>query len=146
MFITDYHYVYINSRERVSGTENFTYNIAFPDGIDFTHVVCLNALIPKSYYLIQDGSGENVFQLQEDDVIVTITVPIGSHTRDSFKIVISGLLTANSPNGLSYALSYSPNTGPSTGKWTYTQSNHHCIYLSHSVFFQDQRINSMVQH
>ena len=59
-FVT--YYVYINSRERIAGTdENFTYNIQFPDGFDFTHVVCLNVLIPKSYYLIQNGSLENIF-------------------------------------------------------------------------------------
>ena len=62
-FVTNPYYVYINSREREAGTdENFTYNIQFPDGLDFTHVVCLNVLIPKSYYLIQNGPLENIFQ------------------------------------------------------------------------------------
>ena len=61
-FVTNPYYVYINSRERESGTdENFTYNIQFPDGLDFTHVVCLNVLIPKSYYLIQNSTLENIF-------------------------------------------------------------------------------------
>lgn len=64
MFVTNPHYVYVNSRDRIAGTdENFTYNVNFPPNVEFTHVVCLNALIPKSYYLIQDGPFENVFQL-----------------------------------------------------------------------------------
>ena len=60
MFVTNPHFIYINSRDRINGTdENFTYNINFPSGLDFTHVVCLNVLIPKSYYLIQNGELEN---------------------------------------------------------------------------------------
>ena len=73
-FVTNPYYVYINSREREVGTdENFTYNIQFPDGLDFTHVVCLNVLIPKSYYLIQNGPLENIFQLKEKNTTVTVT-------------------------------------------------------------------------
>jgi len=79
MFVTNPHYVYINSRDRLSGTdENFTYNIQFPDGFDFTHVVCLNVLIPKSYYLIQADGQENNFQLVENGVSVTVDVPVVS--------------------------------------------------------------------
>lgn len=124
MFVQNPHYVYINSRDRLSGTdENFTYNIQFPDGFHFTHVVCLNALIPKSYYLIQTGPLENIFQLNENGVTVTVTVPIGSYLLSAFKTVIGQLLTAASPNGLTYTLSYPSLSGPDTGKWTFTQNN-----------------------
>ena len=123
-FVTNPYYVYINSRERESGTdENFTYNIQFPDGLEFTHVVCLNVLIPKSYYLIQNGPLENIFQLKENNTTVTVTVPIGSYLLSSFKTVIGALLTAASPNGLTYTLSYPSLSGADTGKWTYTQTN-----------------------
>jgi len=48
MYKTDHHYVYVNSRDRLSGTdENFTYNINFPPNVDFTHVVCLDAAYPE---------------------------------------------------------------------------------------------------
>jgi hypothetical protein len=124
MFITDHYYVYINSRERAAGTdENFTYNIQFPDGRKYTHVVVLNVLIPKSYYLIQNGPLENIFQLKENNTTVTITVPIGSYLLNSFKTVIGALLTAASPNSLTYTLTYPALTGADTGKWTYTQNN-----------------------
>ena len=123
-FVTNPYYVYINSRDRISGTdENFTYSIQFPDEFDFTHVVCLNALIPKSYYLIQNGPLENIFQLNENGVIVTVTVPIGSYLLSAFKTIIGSLLTAASPNGLTYVLTYPALTGADTGKWTYTQNN-----------------------
>ena len=124
MFVTNPHFIYINSRDRINGTdENFTYNINFPSGLDFTHVVCLNVLIPKSYYLIQNGELENIFQLRENEITVTVTVPIGSYLLNSFKTTIGTLLSNASPNGLIYTLTYPSLSGPDTGKWTYTQSN-----------------------
>lgn len=124
MFVTNPYYVYINSRDRIAGTdENFSYNVQFPQGFDFTHVVCLNVLIPKSYYLIQDGPFENIFQLQENNTIVTITVPIGSYLLSAFRTTIGTLLTNASPNGLTYTLTYPSSSGSDTGKWTFTQTN-----------------------
>jgi hypothetical protein len=124
MFVTNPYYVYINSRDRIAGTdENFTYNIQFPEAFEYTHVVCLNALIPKSYYLIQAGAFENIFQLRENNTTVTVTVPIGSYLLSAFKTVIGGLLTSASPNGLTYSLSYPALSGTDTGKWTFTQTN-----------------------
>lgn len=118
------YFVYINSRDRISGTdENFTYNIQFPEGTTFDRVVCLNCLIPKSYYLIQDSSQERTFQLKENDSTVSIMAPTGSYLLQAFKKTISELLTANSPNGLTYTLSYPALNGPDNGKWTFTQTN-----------------------
>jgi len=124
MIITDHYFVYINSRERAHGTdENFTYNIQFPDGKDYKYVVVLNVLIPKSYYLIQLGPAENIFQLDENGTTVTVTVPIGSYLLNAFRTTIASLLTAASPNSLTYTLTYPALTGADTGKWTYTQNN-----------------------
>lgn len=124
MSVNNPHFVYVNSRDRISGTdENFEYNVGLPSGLPFTHVVCLNALIPKSYYLIQEGPLENIFQLQEDDDIITISVPFGSYLLSAFKKTIADLLTANSPNSLTYTVTYPSLAGPDTGKWTYTQNN-----------------------
>ncbi len=124
MFVTNPYYVFINSRNRLSGTdENFTYNIEIPDGFDYDHVVVLNALIPKSYYLIQAGALENIFQLKENNTTVTVTVPIGSYLLSAFRTEIGTLLSNASPNGLTYTLSYPPLSGPDTGKWTFTQTN-----------------------
>jgi len=124
MYILDPYYVYINSRNRLAGTdENFTYNVNFPDGSKFTHVVCLNALIPKSYYLIQDGPLENIFILEENGVQVTVSLPIGSYTLNAFKTTVSAALTAASPNLLTYTLTFPPNSGAVNAKWTFTQTN-----------------------
>ena len=82
MFVQNPYYVYVNSRDRIAGSdENFTYNIQFPEGEEFTHVVLLNALIPKSYYLIQTNTSlDNVFTLRENGVSVTVTVPVGNYS------------------------------------------------------------------
>jgi hypothetical protein len=139
MYVLNPYYVYINSRDRESGTNgNFTYNIQMPSDLQqqFTHVVCLNALIPKSYYLIQ--AGENTFQLQENNTIVTITVPVGSYLLSTFKSTIGNLLTAASPNSLTYTLTYPANNLPDTGKWTYTQNNGSIVssLIFNSILFE----------
>lgn len=126
MFVTNPYYVYINSRDRESGTdENFSYNIKMPISTngDYTHVVVLNMLIPKSFYLVQYGGLEDLFQLDENGTTVTIQVPSASYLLNAFKTTIGALLTAASPNGLTYTLTYPSLSGPDDGKWTFTQNN-----------------------
>jgi hypothetical protein len=114
--------VYIDSRKRISGTDsNFLYNISLPQDHTFDRVVVLNALIPKSYFLIQ--AGYNTFQLQENNTTVTITVPVGNYSFTAWKTEIGNLLTAASPNSLTYSLSYPSSNSTDTGKFTYTQNN-----------------------
>jgi len=97
--------VYVDSRKRLSETDaNFTYAINLPSGVRFTHVVCLNALIPKSYWLVQ--SGYNTMQLQEGNSIVTVSVAVGSYTLTSWMNQLSTVLTAMSPNNLIYTVTY----------------------------------------
>ena len=82
--------ILIHEIEFLEQMENFTYNMQLSFwSQNFTHVVCLNALIPKSYYLIQNGPEENKFQLQENDTIIDIRVPLGNYNLPSFKKVIS---------------------------------------------------------
>ncbi len=59
----------------------------------------LDALISKSYYLIQEGSHENTFTSTEDVVAVTITVPVGAYLLSAFRTTIGTLLSNASPNG-----------------------------------------------
>lgn len=120
MTTTDFFYVYIDSRNRISGDDcHFTVPIPLPDDHKFTHVTLLNALIPKSYYLIAEPN--NTFQLQEGNDIVMITVPPGNYLMNTFRTVISNLLTTNSPNNWTYNITY-PNVGTEAdnGKFTYT--------------------------
>jgi hypothetical protein len=116
------HVVYVNSADRLSGTsDNFTYNINLPSDKKFNKVVVLDALIPKSYWLIQNGY--NTFQLTENGVTATVTLPVGNYNLNSFKTVVAGRLNSASPNGWTYYITY-PNTNvaPDTGKFTYVVS------------------------
>jgi hypothetical protein len=121
MYNSSFYYYYIDSRQRLSGTDsNFSYNISLPDDHDFTHVCLLNALIPKSYYLIQ--AGFNTFQLQEGDETVTVTKSPGNYLLNVFKTIIGQLLTAASPSGWVYTLTYPSGNQPDTGMFTYSVS------------------------
>jgi hypothetical protein len=114
------HFVYVNSLHRLSGTtSNFTYNINLPPNKRFTKVVVLDALIPKSYYLID--SNDCVFQLQEGGTVVDVTIPAGNYNFLSWQYVIGSVLTSASPNGWSYSCTYAnTNTSADTGKFIYS--------------------------
>lgn len=120
--ISEVFHIYIDSHNRLSGTDtNFTYSIAFPTGIIYDRVVLLNAIIPKSYYLI--NSRNNTFTLRENTTDVTITIPVGDYLLNTFRTVIQGLLNTNSPNGWTYTVTYpNINTQANTGKYTFNVS------------------------
>ena len=74
--------IYVNSRNRMSGTDsNFSYKFDL-NYQQYTHVAVLQASIPKSYYLIEDGA--NTFILQEGATSFFVSMPFGNYTRNSF--------------------------------------------------------------
>ena len=82
----------------------------------------LQAVIPKSYYAVQDGY--NTFTLDESGTPATVTIPIGNYNRISLKNVVTGLLNSASPNGWTYTISIdSSNVSEDTGKYTFTSSS-----------------------
>ena len=65
---------YINTLFKTSGTnENFKFHFQIPSTEGYDRVVVLNASIPNSFYLIQDGF--NRFTIEEDGQFATITIP-----------------------------------------------------------------------
>jgi len=119
MLISSSSLYYINSKNRIAGTDSdFTYQIQFPPETKYDRVCVLQANIPKSYYLIQSNES---FQLTEDLNTVTITVPVGNYTRKSFASTVQGLLNTNSPHGYNYAITYPTSSSVGdTGKYTFT--------------------------
>jgi len=116
--VSDSKLFYINSRNRVSGSDSdFLYQIQMPPDSKFNQCCVLQACIPKSYYLIKESES---FTLTEDGKSINITLPVGNYTRKSLSSVLQSLLTLNSPNGYTYAVTY-PNlsTIPDTGKYTF---------------------------
>lgn len=122
--ITRKRFFYINSGNLLSSSSSsFSVAIQLPDYENYDRVVLMAADVPISYYLIQHGF--NTFTLREPnfpDVIITITP--GNYNVESFPNALSTLLTANSPNGYQYSISY-PNfrTTVDTGHFTYTILN-----------------------
>ncbi len=118
-FIKSQRTLYVNSRNRSSGTDSdFMYTFEFPFDNKFTHCAILQCIIPKSYYLVQNGY--NTFILSEDSMQVIVTVPIGNYSRSLFRTTIQGLLNSSSPNGYVYVVTQPPSTVPDTGKYTFT--------------------------
>lgn len=115
---------YVNSRNRVAGTHSdFTYVLDMKQ-FNPTHCVVLQANIPKSYYMIQDGL--NTFTLTEEGAgSATITIPAGNYNRTTFKSTVSTLLNAGSPNGYTYTITTpSSANGGDNGKYTFTCVGH----------------------
>lgn len=110
---------YINSRDRVSGTDSdFLYTFEMPADVKFNKVCVLQLCIPKSYYLIKANES---FTLTEGLNNINISLTVGNYTRKSFASTLQGLLTTNSPNGYTYTVTYpTSSTVPDTGKYTYT--------------------------
>lgn len=108
-----------NSKDRVSGTNSNFNSIPIDLGNNQFDTVCLiQASIPKSFYNVP--TGYNTFTLQEDAATATITITPGSYTRINFQSTLATLLTAASPNLLTYTVSYPASTAPDTFHYTFS--------------------------
>jgi len=116
-------FFFINSYNRISGTSSaFSIEIQVPANEDYDSVCVTQVSIPVSYYLI--SSGYNTFQLQENNSIVTITIPAGNYNLNSFCTILPPILNSSSPNGLTYTMSFPQSfTQNNSGLITYTVSN-----------------------
>ena len=113
---------YIDSRQRISGTDNnFTFKINLNQDDEFDSVCLLQAQIPKSYYLIR--AGYNTFTLRENITNITVTIPPGNYSRRSFQTILQNQLNNSTLNALVYTISYPAKTQADTGKFTYTITN-----------------------
>lgn len=105
MFYIKKQIFYINSRNRISGTDSkFYYYLNIDLNEDFDRVVLLKASIPKSYYLI--SSNHNTFILDENGTQVDIILPEGNYNRISLKNVLQTCLNNASPNNWTYDITY----------------------------------------
>lgn len=117
--ISSKRFYYVDSRNRIEGTDSdFLFSIKIPSEEKYTHVCILNAVIPKSYYLVR--SNKNTFHINENGTVSLVTIPVGNYSRRSFQSVLQTQLNAASI-GWTYTITY-PNTSTEadTGKYTYT--------------------------
>jgi hypothetical protein len=133
--------VHINSKFRLSGTdENFTATINLQPMNKFTHVVVMSALIPKSYYVVQDGANQFLIRevYQNETLEYIITIPIGNYSITSFKTVVEGLFLAQ---GIDYVVTYANSKFEAvTGKlkFTHISTGNHQAYF---VFYDNDLCN-----
>lgn len=110
---------HINSRSRNTGTDaDFTYEIEWQGTGRPSHVVCLSASIPKTYYLVQ--SPNNKFILQEDTKEIEITLTEGNYDLVSITDTMQNLLNQNSPHTYTYTVTYPDSKSVNDGKLTFT--------------------------
>lgn len=110
-----------NSKDRISGRNSNFQSLPVDLGNQaFDSVALVQASIPKSFYNMP--SGFNTFTLREFDgfttTSVTITIPPGNYTRINLASVLSVLLTNESPDGLTYTVTYPPSTEADTFHYT----------------------------
>lgn len=111
-----------NSKDRVSGSNSNFNSLPVDLGNNAFDTVCLvQASLPKSFYNMP--SGYNTFTLKENATSVTVTIPAGSYTRINLQSVLATRLTAASPNGLTYTVSYPASTVADTFHYTFTVSS-----------------------
>ncbi len=104
-----------------SSGSNFQFKIEIPKGHDFDRVCLLQAIIPKSYWLV--NAPYNTMTLIEKGVSTTITIGEGNYNVRNWCTLTCALLTAHSQFGWTYAITF-PNeaTDISTGYFTYSVS------------------------
>ena len=117
--ITKRKILYIDSGLQLTSTNNvFTANLDVDIPAEYNYVSLVGFQCPVSYYII--ATGNNTFQLKEGNTTVSISVPVGNYNIASFSTTVQALLTANSPNGYTYTITYpSSYTTVDTGKFTY---------------------------
>jgi hypothetical protein len=112
--------IYINSNNRDSGTHSdMGFKIDLKDH-DVDSVVVLQANIPKSFYMVQNGY--NTMTLSELGTDYTITIPEGNYTRNNLRAVLTSLMIAASGNSWIYTVSFPSVNQVDLGKYTYTVS------------------------
>lgn len=133
------YYVYVDSSNRISGTDsNFSYSIPLPPlpgSQRYTHVTVLDALVPKSYFLVQ--AGLNTFQLSENGTTVTLSMPVGNYTLAVWETTIQSVLNAGSPNGYTYNVTFPSVNVVQTGMLTYTVNSTNPISLTFNQFLYE---------
>jgi len=108
-----------NSKDRIQGSNSSFLSEPVDLGNNQFDSVCLvQASLPKSFYNMP--SGFNTFTLRENAASVTVTIPVGSYTRINLQSVLASRLTAASPNGLTYTVSYPASTVADTFHYTFT--------------------------
>lgn len=113
----------IDSKDRIdtvgSSGSDFLFKINIPKSEEYDRVCVLQALIPKSYWLV--NAPYNYFTLVENGVSTVIYLKEGNYNARSFCYIMSQLLTSSSTQGWSYSITMAnPQIDVETGLFIYT--------------------------
>lgn len=140
--IDDKQIVYINSKDRNSGTDdNFEFNIKLKPNNTFDRVTLLQVGIPKSYYSLQNGF--NYFTLVELGVSTTITLTPGNYTRTSLSLTVKSKLNSLSPHSWVYNVVFANSqTSVDTGTYTFsvTSNTGQPSFIFDNITFMDEML------
>lgn len=141
---------YVDSHQKLSGTHS-DFSFYFDVTEEYDYAVVLQANIPKSYYIVD--SGRNTFILNEINMSVNISLPIGNYSRSSFRSQLQTSLNAGSPNGWAYSITI-PNSAVTsdTGYYTYLVTGNGGVqpqfivgsYLGEQLGFDPNTTNSFI--
>ena len=111
--------VHIDSNNRQSGSHSdFTYVLPISQNHPYDRVCIKNGAIPKTFYVINE-SVNNTFILSEA-TDVTVTIDEGNYSIKSIAAQLTSKLTAASPGGWTYNVSYPNSTQAQTTKLTFS--------------------------
>lgn len=120
--ITDASIFIVDSSRRkgIDDTDaDFSFEINIPRNSNYDRVCLLQAIIPKSYYIVE--APRNTMTLSENGVETIITLLEGNYNVISWITLIGAQLTASSSQGYTYTITFPDSlTSLDTGKFTYT--------------------------
>lgn len=108
--------VHVDSIDRVSGTtDDFTVLINFPvKNVEYTHVSLLNAVLVKSWYMIDEPY--NYINLIENSTVIKIYIDPGNYDVENFCVKMTTLLNQYSANNWVYTIEYLHNLNDIDGE------------------------------
>jgi hypothetical protein len=112
---------YINSNDRIQGSSSsFICRPLDFKGNKYTHCCVKQVSIPKVFPNIP--TSYNSFTLREGALSAVISLTVGYYTKNIMQTILPALLTASSPNGWTYSMSYKSASQVQDFKFTFTVS------------------------
>lgn len=101
------YYVHVDSRDRVSGSQT-AFTIRLPEQIRATRVELVSVELPLTMYTIAPGTNQLLFS--EFGTPAVATVPSGNYSIPDLCVALGNAMSAVSPGGATYTVSYNATT------------------------------------
>jgi len=132
----------VNSSDRTTGTDSkFAIKVSLPSQHRFNRICLVKAMLPKSWYTVQEG--QNRLTLHEGETSTVVELLPANYNRKSLAVDLSEALTNASPHGYTYAISY-PNAmiHGDDGKYVFSVDSHDLVV---ALEVPDQKTSNMFE-